>query len=91
MSRGSRIAEASPEYRQMFASAGGYARTAKYGGQTLSQAGVRGQWARYERQVDPDGILPLAERRTRAEAAMRANMRKMALARHNKARKGTVA
>jgi hypothetical protein len=87
MSRGRALAEASPEYRQMFASAGGYATIAKHGAQKLSQAGVRGQWARYERQVDPDSILPLAERRARAEAAMRANMRKLALARHNKARK----
>ena len=34
---------------------------------------------RYERQVDPDGILPPDERRARAEHARKAHMARMAL------------
>jgi hypothetical protein len=34
---------------------------------------------RFERQVDPDGMLPPAERAQRAEQAMRAHMSRMAL------------
>jgi hypothetical protein len=34
---------------------------------------------RFERQVDPDGVLPAAERRRRAEHAMRAHMTRLAL------------
>lgn len=35
--------------------------------------------ARFERQVDPDGVMPEAERRRRAEAARRAHYLRMAL------------
>ena len=35
--------------------------------------------AKFERQVDPDGVLPPAERARRAEAAMRAHMSRLAL------------
>ena len=35
--------------------------------------------ARFERQVDPDGVLPVAERQRRAEHAMRAHMTRLAL------------
>lgn len=35
---------------------------------------------RFERQVDPDGVLPSAERKRRARAAMRAHMQRLALA-----------
>jgi hypothetical protein len=34
---------------------------------------------RFESQVDPDGVLPLAERAQRAEQAMRAHMARLAL------------
>lgn len=35
--------------------------------------------ARFEREVDPDGVLPLAERRLRAESARRAYFARLAL------------
>jgi hypothetical protein len=35
---------------------------------------------RFERQVDPDAILPDAERQRRAHAALRAHMARLALA-----------
>ena len=47
--------------------------------------------ARFEREVDPDGILPEQERALRAESARRAYFAGLALKRHNnqrKARKG---
>lgn len=40
----------------------------------------RGWYARFERQVDPDGTLPPAERARRADAAMKAHMARLALA-----------
>lgn len=39
-----------------------------------------GFFARFEREVDPDGVLPPAERDRRATAAMRAHMAQLALA-----------
>lgn len=35
-------------------------------------------FAKFERQVDPDGVLPAAERKRRAEAARRAHMQRLA-------------
>lgn len=35
--------------------------------------------ARFEREVDPDGILPPEERERRAQAALRAHMSRLAL------------
>jgi hypothetical protein len=39
----------------------------------------RGFMARFEREVDPDGTLPAAERGRRAKIAMKAHMTRMAL------------
>jgi hypothetical protein len=36
--------------------------------------------AKFEREVDPDGVLPVSERARRARAAMRAHMQRLALA-----------
>lgn len=35
-------------------------------------------FARFERQVDPDGVLPEPERKRRADAARRAHMQRLA-------------
>ena len=43
---------------------------------------------RFEREVDPDGSLPPAERARRAEAALRAHMTRLSLA-SSRARSGT--
>lgn len=40
----------------------------------------RGMQDRWEREVDPDGTLPVAERIKRAESAKRAHMTRMAVA-----------
>ena len=39
----------------------------------------RGFMARFEVEVDPDGVLPVAERRRRAVHAMKAHMSRLAL------------
>lgn len=44
-----------------------------------TQAGRDAAFARFERQVDPDGVLPEAERRVRAEHARTAHMQRLAL------------
>lgn len=85
---------ADQQYRRMRAQLGGLSYKAKHGMQELSLAGVQGQWRRYVQQVDPDGEVlrryGQAEVNQRAEAARSANMRRIALARHQKAqaRKG---
>lgn len=38
----------------------------------------KGFMAKFEREVDPDGTLPVAERQRRAERAMRAHMLRLA-------------
>jgi hypothetical protein len=45
-----------------------------------TQAARDGRWQRYLDQVDPDGVLPEAERARRAELAQQAAMLRMALA-----------
>jgi hypothetical protein len=40
---------------------------------------TRGRWARFERQVDPEGVLTHEERQRRAKAAERAYMVGLAL------------
>jgi hypothetical protein len=45
-----------------------------------TEPGRKGFLARFEREVDPDGVLPEAERARRAEHARKAYMQKLALA-----------
>lgn len=47
----------------------------------------RGQLARFEREVDPDGTLPEPERQRRALAARKAHMARLALRSHMARRK----
>ena len=46
-----------------------------------TEAAREAAFARFERQVDPEGLLPPQERRQRAESARRAHMRSLALRR----------
>lgn len=51
----------------------------------LNMARARdGQWAKFERQVDPDGTLDPAERQRRAKRAQRAHMIKLRMVRDAK-------
>jgi hypothetical protein len=45
-----------------------------------TEPGRKSFLARFEREVDPDGVLPEAERLKRAEHACKAYMQKLALA-----------
>jgi hypothetical protein len=45
-----------------------------------TQAARDGRWQRYLDQVDPDGVLPEAERARRAELARQADMLRMSAA-----------
>ncbi len=47
----------------------------------------RGQMARFEREVDPDGTLPADERTRRAKSAQREQMARLALRSHTARRK----
>lgn len=44
-----------------------------------TQAARDGLMAKFERQVDPDGVLPVEERAARAESARRAHFQRLAL------------
>jgi hypothetical protein len=54
-----------------------WARTSDRSGRTAPAR--RAALARFEHQVDPDGLLPPAERAQRADQAMRAHMARLAL------------
>lgn len=72
-----------PEQRQLRARVAAHerwARTPESERTKTADAGQRGLLARFERQVDPDGVLSPAERIRRAESARRAHMARLALA-----------
>jgi hypothetical protein len=62
----------SPEERTARARLGAYTLHAKVDGTTITEAARRALLAKFEREVDPEGVLPLAERLRRAEFAKRA-------------------
>jgi hypothetical protein len=72
---------------------GAYARAAQYDGRQVTAAATVAQLARFDRQVDPDGVLPPEERARRARAALRAHMTTLSLRaqRARRKRKGGLA
>lgn len=60
-----------------------WARTADRSARTAP--GRAAAMARFEKQVDPDGVLTSAERAVRAEHALKAHMQRLALRRWKKA------
>jgi hypothetical protein len=52
---------------------------AQHDSEKVSRPGRQAFLARFEREVDPDGVLPEAERHRRAEHAKRAHMTPLAL------------
>jgi hypothetical protein len=62
--------------------------TASARGTNTTEAARRAFLARFERQVDPDGTLPPAERSRRAEAAKRAHMTRLSMLARNSRRTG---
>ena len=57
---------------------GGYAVAAKYDTREITKPAREAFMARFERQVDPDGVLPEAERLRRAAAAKTLHFQRMA-------------
>lgn len=57
---------------------GGLTAHAKHGPEVMLAAANAARWAKYERAVDPDGLLPPDERRRRAERLRRADMLRLA-------------
>lgn len=68
-----------PEQRRQRATAAALARWAKEDPTAQALKGQRGLLARFEREVDPDGILAPVERTRRAQLARRAYMASLAL------------
>jgi hypothetical protein len=67
-----------PEERSLRARMGGYAVSAKHDTREITKPAREAFMARFERQVDPDGVLPEAERQRRAEAAKKLHFQRMA-------------
>jgi hypothetical protein len=77
----------SPAERTMRARLAAHTRWSQEGDRVAATASMRaGALARFERQVDPDGVLPPAERAIRAEHARKAHMQRLSLAAAKKRR-----
>lgn len=69
-----------PAQRRMRASAAALTRWAKTDDRQAATKPARvGYMARWEREVDPDGVLPIDERAKRASLALKAHMTGLAL------------
>jgi hypothetical protein len=68
-----------PAERSLRARMAAYCLHAQRDPRETTQAARDSFMARFERQVDPDNLLPLAERQRRAEAAKKAYFLKLAL------------
>jgi len=69
----------SPSQRSMRARLAAHAMHARRDSREVTANARRAFVERFERQVDPDGVLPATERQRRAEHAMRAHMTRLAL------------
>ena len=69
-----------PGERTLCARAAAYEMHAKHGSQKAAIKGQAALLAKFERQVDPEGLLTPEERRRRAMHARRAHMARLALA-----------
>jgi hypothetical protein len=77
----------SPAQRSLRARIAALSKAATTDGATATSAARAGFLARFERQVDPDGTLPAAERQRRAKAALTAFMLRLAAKRWGTRRK----
>jgi hypothetical protein len=68
-----------PSQRSLRARIAAYTLHATHDARVTTQPAREAFLARFEREVDPDGSLPVAERRRRAEAAKRAYFSRLAL------------
>lgn len=75
------LTHASPAERSMAARVASYSSWANTADPSARTAPARAAFMeRFERQVDPDGVLPVVERQRRAEAARKAHFTRLALA-----------
>jgi hypothetical protein len=82
------MASTDPDERALIARIAAAERWARTGDRKAATANARAALrARFERQADPDGVLPPDERGRRADALQQAHMLRMSLA-ARKARKG---
>jgi hypothetical protein len=68
----------SPSERSIRARQAAHEQHSLYSTHATTAAGRAGFLARFERQVDPDGVLPPEERLRRAQSALRAHMTRLA-------------
>ena len=69
----------SPSQRSLRARVAAHAMHARHDSREVTANARKAFVERFEREVDPDGVLPAAERQRRAEHAMRAHMTRLAL------------
>lgn len=67
-----------PEERSRKARIGAYARAAQYDGRVVTRRAREAFLAKFEQEVDPDGVLAPEERARRAEAAKKSYMLRLA-------------
>jgi hypothetical protein len=65
--------------RKLRARLGAYTRASQYDGKAVTAKARQTFLDQFEQQVDPDHLLPLAERARRAEAARKAHFTRLAL------------
>lgn len=68
-----------PQQRSLRARMAAHAMHSKHDSRETSAAGRNAFLARFEHEVDPDGVLSPIERKRRAEHALKAHMAKLAL------------
>ena len=67
-----------PAARTLRARIGAFAMHSKHPIEATTRGGLDAAWQRFVLQVDPDGLLPEAERARRAKAAQQAHMARLA-------------
>jgi hypothetical protein len=79
----------SPSERTIRARLAAHEQHSRYSPHETTAAGQTAFRARFEKQVDPDGVLPVEERARRAQSALRAHMTRLAFysARNRRMRK----
>lgn len=75
-----------PTFLRLRGSVGGLTTHARHDSHEIAVRANAGFLAKFEREVDPDGILDPAERARRADLALRAHMRALSLRRYQLAK-----
>jgi hypothetical protein len=69
----------SKKQRQLRGRLGAYTRASQYDGKAVTAKARQAFLDQFEQQVDPDHLLPVAERARRAEAARKAHFTRLAM------------